>query len=94
MTAPAITITHRPERQTFEAMVEGQRCVADYRRQGQVVHLHHTYVPSALGGRGIAAQLVEAALSWIRSEGLRLAPDCSYVAVYVRRHAQWQDLLA
>ena len=33
------------------------------------------------------------ALSWARAQGLRVNPVCSYVAVYIRRHAEWQDLL-
>jgi uncharacterized protein len=45
-----------------------------------------------LEGRGIAAQLVQAALQWARSEGLKVDPVCSYVDVYMRRHSEWQDL--
>ena len=92
-TAP-VTITHRPELSTFEAIVEGHRCVADYRLDGPVIRMTHTFVHPALEGRGIAAQLVQAALQLARSEGLKVDPVCSYVAVYMRRHAEWQDLLS
>jgi predicted GNAT family acetyltransferase len=49
-------------------------------------------VPAALQGRGLAAALVQAALAWARAE--RLRPTCSYVAAYMRRHPDTQDLLA
>jgi predicted GNAT family acetyltransferase len=94
MSPATVTITHRPELNTFEAIVEGHRCVADYRCDGQVIRMTHTFVPPALEGRGIAAQLVQTALQWARSEGLKVDPECSYVAVYMRRHAEWQDLRA
>lgn len=90
----AIHVVHRPEGQCFEAIVEGQRCVADYRRDGQVVHMTHTVVPPALEGRGIAAALVEAALRWAQAEGLQVDPACSYVRGYFQRHPEWRSLLA
>ena len=74
--------------------MDGHRCHCDYRLRGGVAHFNHTVVPEAVGGRGIAAQLVHASLAWARSQGLKVAPDCSYVAVYMRRHADTQDLLA
>ena len=56
--------------------------------------LHHTEVPAALQGQGVAAALVQAALAWARAEGLRVRPVCSYVAAYMKRHPETQDLLA
>ena len=88
-----LTIVHQPELGRFEAIVDGLRCEADYHLTNGVMHMTHTDVPAALEGRGIAAQLVTAALTWARAQGLRVNPMCSYVAVYIRRHAEWQDLL-
>ena len=92
--ATPLTIVHHPEAGRFEATVEGLRCVADYHLSDGVMHLTHTGVPKELEGRGIAAQLVIAALTWARAQGLQVNPVCSYVAVYIRRHPEWQDLLA
>lgn len=86
-----ISIVHR-EGQAFEAWVEGQHCVAEYQRQGQVVRMSHTVVPPALEGRGIAGRLVEAALSWAQAEGLKVDAQCSYVQGYLQRHPQWRHL--
>jgi len=92
--ADAVTITHRPESQRFEAIVDGLRCEADYRLIDGVMWMTHTGVPRPLEGRGIAAQLVATALAWARGQGLKVKPSCSYVAVYMRRHPETQDLLA
>ena len=34
-----------------------------------------------------------AALEDIRSKGLRVVPQCSFVEVYIRRHPEWADLV-
>lgn len=54
----------------------------------------HTLVPYELRGRGIAARLVEALVADARSEGFRVVPQCSYVAVAFNRHPDWADLRA
>lgn len=93
MTLP-LQITHRPEIGRFETHVEGLCCEADYRLDGHIVRMTHTGVPPALEGRGIAAALVKEALTWAQSQGYKVDPICSYVAVYIRRHPEWQGLLA
>jgi uncharacterized protein len=67
---------------------------ADYRLAGGVMRLVHTEVPPALTGRGIAAQLVRAALEYARVSGLKVQPACSYVRTYMRRHPDTHSLLA
>ncbi|MBL8305858.1 MAG: N-acetyltransferase [Rubrivivax sp.] len=89
----SIVVHHRPEAACFEAVVDGLRSECAYRLAPGVVTLHHTEVPRALQGRGVAAALVDAALSWARAQGLRVRPSCSYVALYMRRHPETQDLL-
>ena len=88
-----IEVTHDSAASRFQVVVDGQLAACDYRRSGDVVALTHTEVPVALEGRGIAAALVRRALDWARGEGLRVEPRCSYVAVYMQRHPETQDLL-
>ena len=87
------SVTHNPAASRFEATVDGQLCVADYRLAGALMTMPHTYVPPALEGRGIAAALVGAALAHARHQGLRVRPTCSYVSRYMRRHPETLDLL-
>lgn len=94
LTQPAVPVRHNPSEHRFEALVEGHLAVCDYRLDAGVAQLYHTAVPAALEGRGIAAALVRAALDWARTEGLRVRPSCSYVAVYMRRHPETLDLQA
>ena len=92
--AAPVPVHHNPAASRFEATVDGLLCEASYRLDGRVMVMHHTGVPQALAGRGIAAQLVAAALDHARAQGWQVRPTCSYVAVYMRRHPETQDLLA
>ena len=47
-----------------------------------------------LEGRGIAAALVQRALGWAREQGLKVIPQCSFVASYIQGHPESWDLLA
>jgi predicted GNAT family acetyltransferase len=94
MDTAAIDVQHEPQAQRFVARVDGLLSEASYRLEGATMVMHHTGVPRALEGRGIAAALVQAALAHARVHGLTVRPVCSYVRVYMQRHPDTQDLLA
>ena len=77
----------------FELRLPEGAAVCCYRRDGPVLVLHHTEVPWSLRGRGVAGQVVQAALDWAAAQGLRVRPSCSYVAAYMRRHPDSLNLL-
>jgi uncharacterized protein (DUF924 family)/predicted GNAT family acetyltransferase len=89
----ASSVTHNQAAQRFEIGIGGALATCHYRRSGSLLVLHHTEVPPAEQGQGVAATLVAAALAWAREEGLQVRPTCSYVASYMRRHPETQDLL-
>ena len=82
-------VSHR-----FEATVDGVLCVLEYRLRDNVLAIDHTGVPDAVGGRGIAAALTQAALDTARHEGWRVVPNCAYSVAYIKKHPQYRDLLA
>lgn len=85
-----ITVRHNAAENRFESEVEGHLSVADYERRGDEIVFTHTFVPSELRGRGVAAKLVRAALEYAREQRLRVVPACSYVADYIARHPEFQ----
>jgi uncharacterized protein len=90
---PPITVRHDPAGSRFVAELHGALALANYQLQDGVMHITHTEVPPSLQGLGIAAQVVVFALAHARAEGLRVRPVCSYVATYMQRHPETQDLL-
>lgn len=87
-------VRHDPAHHRFIVMVDGTQAELVYEQRGEVLCLTHTGVPPAIGGRGIAGDLVRAALNHARAEGIKVIPACSYAAAYIRRHPQYRDLLA
>jgi predicted GNAT family acetyltransferase len=89
-----IQVKHDPDSHRFLASVDGVQAELDYESAAGVMRLTHTGVPSAIGGRGVAAELVRTALEHARAEGLKVVPACSYVAAYIKRHPEYEDLMA
>jgi len=87
-------VLHHAAAHRYEVTVDGHRSICEYELHDGVVHFTHTVVPPELRGRGLAEQLVRAALADARAAGHRVVPQCSYVAKFIERHQEFQDLLA
>ena len=76
--------------------VEGAAREAEltWRAEGDVRHATHTFVPPEARGKGFAAQLVKAMIDDAKELNFRIAPDCSYVEGYFKRHPELSDLRA
>jgi hypothetical protein len=88
-----LDIAHDPASRRFAVQVEGHEAELIYRQDGKRLTIDHTGVPDAIGGRGIAGELVKAALEYARAEGLRVVPACSYSAAYLQHHPEYADLV-
>lgn len=79
----------------FEITVDGHVALAAYDlEEPNRIVFTHTEVPEALSGRGLAGIIVKFGLDHAREQKLTVVPQCSYVAAFVKRHAEYQDLLA
>lgn len=78
----------------YELEVDGDIAIAAYQKRGDVVAFTHTEVPPRLEGHGVASALVKGALADVRAHGLTIIPACEFVAAYLARHPEEQDLLA
>jgi predicted GNAT family acetyltransferase len=87
-------IVHDQESQKFFIKINGKEAYLYYRLRENVMDFASTYVPNELRGKGIAANIVEAGLNYARKNNYLIIPSCSYVAVFMRRNKQYQDLLA
>lgn len=87
-------IIHDIENQKFYVIVENMESHLEYVKVNNVLNLNHTYVPNALRGKGIAGKIVKAALTYAEENNLKIIPSCSYVAAYIRRYKEYEDLVA
>ena len=80
----------------YRAAVPGSDAVGRLtcQRSGTVLTVDHTLVPPEIGGKGVAARLVEALIADARADGEKIVPQCSYVEAAFRRHPDWADVRA
>lgn len=87
-------VTNNRAENRFELQTDAGPAIAAYERDGDVLTFTHTAVPPEAEGHGIGGKLVSGALTQARAEGLKIVPACAFVAAYVERHPETQDLLA
>ncbi len=87
-------VRHNAATGRYEIEIDGHLSVAEYELDGPRMIFTHTLVPPELRGRGIAEQLVRAALDDARAKNRKVVPQCAYVTKFIERHAEYQDLRA
>jgi uncharacterized protein len=70
----------------FELTRDGHTAELDYTIEGDRIVLLHTEVPKPLGGQGIGAELIQAALQRAADEGLTIIPLCPYARRWLEKH--------
>jgi predicted GNAT family acetyltransferase len=78
----------------FELMVDGYRSFIDYKQKGNKVFLIHTEVAPELKGKGVAEAIVEKTFRYLEERQLKMVPLCVYVGIYLKRHPEWNRLIA
>ncbi|GAA3111648.1 MULTISPECIES: GNAT family N-acetyltransferase [Nonomuraea] len=87
-------VVDNPAESRFEIRVDGEVAgFADYRLLPTKIVFLHTEVKPAYEGQGLAAALVAHALRASADTGLKVQPLCPYVAKYIKRHPEFQELL-
>lgn len=96
MTEVTITRHGTADAGEYHARLPGEKAIGrlTWVRRGTARAAEHTLVPTEIGGRGVAARLVEALVEDARNEGFTIDPVCSYVEALFRRHPEWSDLRA
>jgi uncharacterized protein len=89
----AATVRDNPAMHRFELDADGGMAVAYYQLSPGVITFTHTEVPQALSGHGIGSTLVKGVLESARARNLKVVPRCPFVAAYMARHPEFNDLL-
>jgi predicted GNAT family acetyltransferase len=77
----------------LEIPVNEQTAVLLFRLRGENLSLIHTEVPPALQHQGLADALARAALEYARRQSLKVRVICPFVAAYMAKHPEFQDLV-
>lgn len=94
-TDPATEVIDARNSSRFEALVGDVLAgFADYRVRDGVITFVHTEVFDEFAGRGIGGDLARGALDQVRARGLKVVARCPFIAEWIDRHPDYQDLLA
>lgn len=88
-----MTVHDNRAEQEFTLDLDGHRAIAAYQREGDRIVFTHTVVPPQIEGRGVGSKLIRAALDSARDQGLKVVPQCHFVAAFIRKHPEYADLL-
>lgn len=89
-----LNIIHDEEDLRFYAVIEGDEAELTYTYpESGVMDFDHTFVPEGSRGKGHADKLVQSGLDYARSQNYQVIPSCPVVATYIKRHAEYNDLV-
>jgi predicted GNAT family acetyltransferase len=90
-----VTVRQNLEEQCYEAIVDGRLAgfVTYLEKPGGIVFVH-TEVDSAFEGQGVGSRLAAGALDDARTWGLSVVAQCPFIGEYIRRHPDYQALIA
>ena len=88
-------VRDNPDKGQFEIVVDGKVAgLTQYQRRDGKAHFVHTEVGDEYEGQGLASKLVRGALDAAREWNEPIVAECSYVAGWIDKHPDYQDLLA
>jgi predicted GNAT family acetyltransferase len=78
----------------YELAVDGHIAFVRYTRKPGVITFVHTEVPEALAGRGIGGKIARLVLDAARADGVKVVPVCPFIAAWMKKHPEYDDLRA
>ncbi len=92
-----IEIVHEPgtTRGAFVGRIDGRelaRMTYSVVNTGMVI-IDHTEVDPSLGGKGVGRRLIDAAVAWGRSDGVRFLATCPFAKAQFDRDPSIRDVL-
>jgi len=88
-------VVDRPAAGRYEARL-GDELVgfSEYRALRGRLAFVHTEVDDKYEGRGFGRRLIVAILDDVRARGLKLTPICPFIAAYIKRHPEYDELVS
>ena len=88
-------VVDAPEASRYELRLRGRLIgLAAYRRRDGRIAFTHTEVDESCAGRGFGSRLAAVALADARRQGLAVVPLCPFIAHYIERHPEFEELVA
>ena len=87
-------VRHDEDQQRYLLEIDGKALgFAEYQQDGDRQIFTHTEVDQSLEGQGMGSILIRQSLDDARRRGKRIVPVCGFVAAYVKKHRDWDDII-
>jgi len=94
MTEPVPMVVRDDEQHRYELHVgQSIAAFAEFRVRPGYLVFTHTETDAAFEGRGYGSALAKGALDDVRRRGERIKAECPFIAAYIKRHPEYEDLL-
>ena len=87
------SVTENPAAHRFEMAIGDTIAAAYYSLEDGKVVLTHTEVPEQFSGQGLGSKLAAAVFGLIRESGRKAVIRCPFMAGWVSRHPEVEDLI-
>ena len=88
------TVVDRTDTSRYEILRDGQFAgYLDYRDENDHIVLIHVEIEPAFAGQGLAFTLAQGVFDDLRVRGLRVDPQCPFMARWVGKHPEYADLV-
>lgn len=84
-------IIHIPERKRFIAEYDGEVAWVEYVIHHNNFNITHTFVPTAINGRGIAGTLVRMAYTYALEHNMKLQATCPYAVRWLHNNPEFAN---
>lgn len=89
-----IEVLDAKERSRYEILVDGTFAgFTHYLHHEGALVFDHTVIKEQFAGQGLASTLVRATLDDVRAQKGRIVPLCEYVAAWLEKHPDYDDLV-
>lgn len=79
------------EEKRFVINIDGKEVYVEFDMRTNKMDLDHTYTHPDLRGKGLAAQVVRAALEYAKENNLKVIPTCSYVRSFISKNEEYKE---
>ena len=93
MDSMEVRLRDNPDKSRFEFDLEGQLGIVEYILAKVRIYLTHSEVPESLGGKGYGSLITKLTLEHVKASGLKLVSKCPFITSYIKKHAQWQEIV-
>lgn len=86
-------LMHNTAEKRYEFDLGDDMALVEYIETPDFMVLTHTEVPARYEGQGIGSELVRSVLEDVRARNKQIIPQCPFIAAYIYRHPEWEDVV-